>query len=322
MNEESQLQSLPQGFIPVMITPFLETGEIDYEGLRSLTDLYIESGAAGLFANCLSSEMYELSEQERIDITQAVVDQAAGRVPVVATGTFGGAIADQALFIKEIYKTGIQAVIVISGLIAAEADSDEVFLENALELIALTEDIPLGFYECPVPYKRLINSEVLEKLIQTGRVVYHKDTCLDLEEVKRRLAVGKEYVFGLYDAYMVNAVDSLKAGAAGLSCIQGNIYPDLVVWIANHFEDESRQDDVTKVQQFFVDSMDLVHSAYPIIAKYSLQKRGFPISLYTRREVDSLTDDLKTQMDALLLEVETLHTELGIESVFKKYLVQ
>jgi 4-hydroxy-tetrahydrodipicolinate synthase len=43
---------LPQGFIPVMLTPFLDSGEVDYAGLRALTDLYLEAGATGLFANC------------------------------------------------------------------------------------------------------------------------------------------------------------------------------------------------------------------------------------------------------------------------------
>jgi len=314
--------SLPQGFIPVMLTPFLETGEVDYDGLKTLTEFYLTAGAAGLFANCLSSEMFELSEQERIFVTKTVVDQVGGRVPVVATGTFGGPISDQAEFVKRIYNTGVQAVIVISGLIADESDLGEVFLKNALELISLTGNIPLGFYECPVPYKRLVPSSILEQLVATGRVVYHKDTCLDLDEVKQRIAVAGGQQFGLYDAYMVNAVASLKAGAAGLSCIQGNIYPELVVWICQNFNNPERQEEVKKVQQFFIDSMDLVHTAYPVIAKYSLQKRGFPISLYTRREVGTLTPELKIQMDNLLAEVEKIQADLGIPSNFTQYLVK
>jgi len=314
--------SLPQGFIPVMLTPFHENGDIDFEGLKVLTEFYIEAGSAGLFANCLSSEMFELTADERIAITQTVVDQVAGRIPVVATGTFGGPIAEQAEFAKRIYATGIQAVIIITGLIAAEEESDEIFINRVNELIALTDDIPLGFYECPVPYKRLIDSKVLTELLKSGRIVYHKDTCLDEAEVALRIKAGESYKFGLYDAYMVNAVSSLRAGAAGLSCIQGNIYPELVVWICKHFNDADRQEDVAKVQQFFIDSMDIVHAAYPIIAKYSLQKRGFPISLYTRRDVGILTDDLKEQMDSLLSQIEVIQDEVGIVSNFKKDLIK
>jgi 4-hydroxy-tetrahydrodipicolinate synthase len=312
--------SLPQGFIPVMLTPFLENGGVDYNGLKLLTEFYLDAGAAGLFANCLSSEMFELSEEERLDITKTVVNQAAGRVPVVATGTFGGPIQEQAKFAERIYSTGVQAVIIISGLLAEEQDSDDIFLANAKELISLTGNIPLGFYECPVPYKRLINSDILAELLKSNRVVYHKDTCLDAVEVAKRLEVAEEYNFGLYDAYMVNAVSSLRAGAAGLSCIQGNIYPELVVWICNNYNKPERQEDIARVQQFFVDTMDVVHAAYPINAKYGFVKRGFPISGYTRRDVGIFTEVLKDGMDNVLAQLEALYADLGITSNFKKYM--
>lgn len=312
--------TLPQGFIPVMLTPFLETGEVDYEGLKALTELYLEAGSAGLFANCLSSEMYELTEEERLKVTSTVVDQVAGRVPVVATGTFGGPIPEQAEFVKRIYSTGVQAVIIITGLLADEDESDAVFVERANELISLTNDIPLGFYECPVPYKRLISSEILAELLPTNRIVYHKDTCLDLDEVTRRINVAEGYRFGLYDAYMVNAVASLKAGAAGLSCIQGNIYPELIVWICQNYDNADRQEEVELVQKFFVDSMDVVHTAYPTVAKYCLQKRGFPMSAYTRRDVGELTSEMKEQADLLLDEIDRIQAELNIPSAFKKQL--
>ena len=314
--------SLPQGFIPVMLTPFLETGEVDYDGLKTLTEFYLTAGAAGLFANCLSSEMFELSEQERLFVTKTVVDQVAGRVPVVATGTFGGPLSDQAEFVKRIYDTGVQAVIVITGLMAEETETDEVFTNRVLELISLTDGIPLGLYECPVPYKRLINSEILQTLMATGRIIYHKDTSLDLDEVKRRIAVAEGHTFGLYDAYMVNAVSSLRAGAAGLSCIQGNIFPELVVWICDHYNDPEVENELVEVQQFLENSMEIVHSAYPTIAKYSLKRRGFPISTYTRRAVDPLTPELQEQMDQLLEDVDRIQNELGITSIFKKNLVK
>ncbi len=307
---------LPKGFIPVMLTPFLETGEIDFPGLRSLTELYIAAGATGLFANCLSSEMYELSDDERIAITKTVIEQANGRVPVVATGTFDVPIEEQAAFVKRIYEIGVQAVIVITGLMVKENESDDMFIQNVNQLLELTDNIPLGFYECPVPYKRVISSEILGKLLPSGRIVYHKDTCLDDVEVKKRIEVGKDYNFGLYDAYMINAVSSLTDGAAGLSCIQGNIYPELITWICNNYNNTAATENLKLVQQFLVDSMDLVHTAYPTIAKYSLMKRGLPITLFTRREVEELTPELINAMDNLLDKTSNLYRQIGIKSAF------
>ena len=56
---------LPKGVWPVMLTPFTADGAIDWDGVDVLTDWYIESGVAGLFAVCASSEMYHLTEGER-----------------------------------------------------------------------------------------------------------------------------------------------------------------------------------------------------------------------------------------------------------------
>ncbi|MBW1937061.1 MAG: dihydrodipicolinate synthase family protein [Deltaproteobacteria bacterium] len=85
-----------------MLTPFKENGEVDWAGVDALTDWYIEAGVAGLFAVCLSSEMYELTEEEKINLVRRVVKRSAGKVPVVASGTFGGSIKRQAQFIKNI----------------------------------------------------------------------------------------------------------------------------------------------------------------------------------------------------------------------------
>ncbi len=298
-----------------MLTPFLESGEVDYAGLARLTKFYLETGAAGLFANCLSSEMYELTEAERLTVTKHVVEQVAGRVPVVATGSFGGSMIQQADFVKRIYDTGVQAVILTTCQLALPEDSDAVFLDQLHQLMKLTDTIPLGLYECPIPYKRLISNQLLASLLPTGRVIYHKDTSLDADEVGRRLTVAEGYQFGLYDAYMVNAVSSLKAGAAGLSCIQGNYVPELIVWLCNNFDNQDRQTDVNRVQQWLVDSMDLLHTAYPTAAKYTLKKRGLPISLYTRRAIDPLTPTVQQQLDTLLDSAGQLQDELEIGRV-------
>ena len=110
-----------------------------------------------------------------------------GRVPVVATGSFGLTIEDKAEFSKKIYDTGIDAVILITGHYAKIDDSDEMLLRNFDKMFGLTGDIPMGLYECPAPYKRIITPEVFKELLATDRLVYHKDTSIELEQVKAKL---------------------------------------------------------------------------------------------------------------------------------------
>jgi 4-hydroxy-tetrahydrodipicolinate synthase len=306
------MEGKKKGFIPVMLTPFLSNGDIDYPALTQLTEIYLQAGSTGLFANCLSSEMFELSDKERIDAIKHVVKVVNGAVPVVATGTFGGPIAKQADFVKKVHDTGTEAVIAITSLLAEEQDSDEVFNDRVFDLLKQTEEIPIGFYECPVPYKRVLKPTQLKEFVATERVIYHKDTCLDINQIKKKLELTSGFKFGLYDAYIVHAIESLKAGSSGLSCIQGNYFPELIVWLCDHFDDESMKEKVQAVQQFLIDNMDVMHNVYPIVSKYFLQKRGLNISTFTRRKVGDFSPKVVKEVENLYNDYTSLRSNLNI----------
>jgi len=306
------MDNTQKGFIPVMLTPFKENGNIDFDTLTRLTEIYLEAGAKGLFANCLSSEMFELTDDERIEAIKHVIKVSGGSVPVVATGTFGGPIEKQAEFVNKVHDTGTDAVILITSLLAEESESDEVFNERVFQLLNLTSNVPVGFYECPVPYKRLISPEQLRDFVATNRVIYHKDTSLDIEQIKQKLKLTEGYNFGLYDAYMAHAVESLKAGSAGLSCIQGNYFPELIVWLCDNYDKPELLAEVARVQQFLIDNMDVMHNVYPVVSKYFLQKRGLNISTFTRRKVGEFTLSVSNQIETLYNDFNRLNKDLDI----------
>lgn len=307
------MENSTKGFIPVMLTPFSSNGNIDFAALTQLTEVYLQAGAAGLFANCLSSEMFELTDVERIQAIKHIINVVGGEVPVIATGTFGGAISKQADFVKKVNNTGVQAVIAITSLLANESDSDEVFDANVFELLKQTDNIPIGFYECPVPYKRVLQPKQLQQFVETRRVIYHKDTSLDLNQIKHKIAFTKGHSFGLYDAYMGHAVESLKAGSAGLSCIQGNYFPELIVWLCDHYSDAALADEVNTVQQFLIDNMEVMHNVYPVVSKYFLQKRGLNISTFTRREVGLFTPSIVKEVENLFDDYTALLNDFNIK---------
>ncbi|WP_326992870.1 dihydrodipicolinate synthase family protein [Chitinophaga sp. 212800010-3] len=276
-------------FVPVMITPFNLKAKIDLEMVEQLIDFYLEAGVKGFFANCLSSEMYSISEDERLELTRHVVRYVNGRVPVVATGSFGLTIADKAQFTKRIYDTGVDSVIMITGHFANVDESDNVLLQRFDELFSLTDNIPLGLYECPAPYKRIITPEILRTLLSTNRLIYHKDTSCDVENVRAKLAVTAGSRLEFYDAHTPNAVASMQMGAAGMSSISGNFYPEILVWLCQHVEDESRQEDVQWIQSELQRVDPLIHIAYPLSAKYFLQQRGIPVRTISRAQALELT---------------------------------
>ena len=163
------------GVWPVMLTPFTDNNSVDYESLGKLVDWYIENGVAGLFADCQSSEMFFLSLEERVKIASFVKERAAGRVPVVASGHISESLEAQAEELNAIAKTGVDAVIMITNLLAKEDESDEIWLENLKKLLdKLPEDLALGFYECPYPYKRIISPDLLKWCADTEDSILSK----------------------------------------------------------------------------------------------------------------------------------------------------
>ncbi|WP_431210788.1 dihydrodipicolinate synthase family protein [Puia sp. P3] len=162
------MTTLEKKFVPVMITPFNLKAKVDLDVVSTLVEFYLAAGVKGFFANCLSSEMYSISEDERLELTRHVVRVVDGRVPIVATGSFGLTIEDKADFAGRIYDTGIDAVILITGHYANVEDGDSVLLRNFEKMFRLTRNIPMGLYECPAPYKRIISPEVFKTLLGTG----------------------------------------------------------------------------------------------------------------------------------------------------------
>ncbi len=304
-------------FVPVMITPFNLKAKVDLDVVSNLIDFYLAAGVKGFFANCLSSEMYSITEDERLELTQHIVRYVNGRVPVVATGSFGLTVSDKAAFTKKIYDTGINAVILITGHYANVEDSDDVLLKNFETMFKLTGNIPLGMYECPAPYKRIIGPDVFKTLLSANRLVYHKDTSIDLEKVKTKIDIVKETKSNLefFDAHSPNAMYSLQMGAKGMSSISGNFYPEILVWMVNNANDPAMQEEVKWLQAEISRVDPLIHIAYPMSAKYFLRKRGLPVRTISRATALELTPEQKKTLDDIHESFKTWCDKLKIKPV-------
>ncbi|MDR3714312.1 MAG: dihydrodipicolinate synthase family protein [Puia sp.] len=305
-------------FVPVMITPFDLKAQVDLGVVSQLIDFYLAAGVKGFFANCLSSEMYSISESERLELTKHIVRYVDGRVPVVATGSFGLTIEDKAEFTKRIYNTGVNAVILITGHYANVDDDDSILMKNFEKMFRLTDNIPLGTYECPAPYKRILSPEVFKSLVDANRLIYHKDTSILPEKIKAKLDIvkaAKSKRFEFYDAHSPNAMTSLREGAKGMSSIAGNFYPEILVWMCDNATDPSKAADVEWLQSEIARVDPLVHIAYPMSAKYFLRKRGLPIRTISRAHALELTPEQKKTLDQIHDSFMGWCDKLGIKPV-------
>ena len=290
-------KEFPNGVYPVMLTPFTENNEVDYEALGKLVDWYIEKGVNGLFADCQSSEMFFLSLEERVKIGEFVKKHADGRVPVVTSGHISDSLEDQAKELTAIAGTGADAVILLTNRLAKENESDEVWLENLKKLLEMIpKDVPLGFYECPYPYKRIISPELLKWCADTGRFYFIKDTSCDIENMKAKLEVIKGTNLKLFNANTSTLLETLELGASGYSGVMANFHPELYVKLCNIYKENPSK--ARKIADFLTVASFIERQVYPVNAKFHQKSIGNFNSIMTR------TRDIKELNATGILEIQ------------------
>ncbi|HEY3291499.1 MAG TPA: dihydrodipicolinate synthase family protein, partial [Anaerolineae bacterium] len=233
-----------------------------------------------------------------------VVRRVDGRVPVVASGTFGGSIQAQADFTHQMADSGVQAVVVITSQLAAADESEAVFMARIEAFLGLTGKVDLGLYECPAPYKRILSAATYGALGQTGRFVFHKDTTSDAEAMRQKLIAGQGTRLNLYNANTPTALPTLRYGAAGVSCIAANVYPELLVWLCHNWESQPQKAERLQRQLTLLDLA--VSAKYATSAKRILQMRGLSIGLKSRGGTAMLTSEDAVQHENVLAVVAEL----------------
>ena len=277
------------GVWPVMLTPFTDTGEVDYNALDRLVDWYIENGVTGLFAVCQSSEMFYLSLKERVKIAEYVKRRAT--VPVIASGHISYAPSQQCEELIAMGETGVDAVILITNRAVVEGETSYLWIDRMSDILAqLPEELLLGLYECPYPYKRVLSKEELEFCIQSNRFHFLKDTCCDAQRISERLQMMKGTEMKLFNANTATLLETLKNGAAGYSGVMANFHPDLYVWLCQNWD--KYPEIAQKIQAGLTFASMIEKQYYPNNAKIYLADEGLKLSEYCRVKSSCFVSEL------------------------------
>lgn len=261
------------GVWPVMLTPFDERKEIDWSSLEKLIEWYLAAGVHGLFADCQSSEMFFLSDEEARKLVRFIVEKVDGRVPVVASGHTANAFSHQSEQLISMSETGVDGVIMISNRLALAGESNEKALETLQRLTAqIPDSVDLGIYECPYPYKRLLSDETVDWCAKSGRYTFIKDTCCDLPTIKRRLELAKGSRLHLANANSQTLLASFQAGCHAFSGVMANFHPNLYVWLYENWQSEPEK--AQKLSDYISTAALVENLDYPICAKYFQQSIG------------------------------------------------
>jgi 4-hydroxy-tetrahydrodipicolinate synthase len=261
------------GIIPVMLTPFREDGAVDYDGLDRLTDWYLANGADALFAVCQSSEMQALTVEEKAAIARRVVSRVGGRIPVVASGHTSDGAEAQRDELLAVAGTGVDALILVTSRLDPDAEGEATYRRRLDWLLArLPGEMPLGLYECPWPYRRLLTDAEILAAASSGRFVIVKDVSCDLDTVKRRLELAAGTPLAIVNANAAIAFDAMRAGSQGFCGVFNNFHPDLYAWLYRDSDEDPEL--AAELAAFLSLSAMAENLGYPGIAKIFHRRLG------------------------------------------------
>lgn len=308
------------GIFPTMITPY-KNGKIDYEAVDRLVEWYWRQGCDGIFATCQSSEIMFLSLEERVELTSAVIrksgelarnDKTREPMTIVASGHISDSFEEQVKELNLIAAQKPDALILISNRMDIENTSDEKWIEDAQRLIdRLPSDMPLGIYECPKPYKRLLTDKMLEWCVSQKRFKFIKDTCCDADMIAHRIQICDKGGIGLYNANAQTLLQTFRSGAAGYCGVMANFHPQIYSWLAKNYTYSKY---ASVVQDFLGLAANIESYTYPCCAKYHLDRHEGIKMEYSARSADSalLTPYQKGCVDQLAEMSEYICKQLNI----------
>lgn len=267
------------GVYPTMITPYRKNGTVDDTAVEALTEWYWKRGCDGIFADCQSSEIQFLTLDERVNILHTVMqkvyalaeqDPSRPRMTAVASGHVSDGFEDQVRELNAIAAEKPDALILISNRMDIANTSDEAWIADTERLIAeLPAEMPLGIYECPKPYKRLLSEKMLRWCVENGRFYFVKDTCCDAELIRARLEVCKGSHLKLFNANAQTLLETVRAGVYGYCGVMANFHPDLYTRL---LKGDINSSDASLLQDFLGLAATIEGQTYPCCAKYYLNR--------------------------------------------------
>jgi len=212
-----------RGAFPVMITPMNQDQTVDFAGLRNNVQYYISNGVKGLIPLGSTGEFVSLARHERFKVAEVVLEEVAGRVPVIV-GTSAETTHETIEYTRHAKENGAAGAMVINPYYMKPKDDDIVW-----HFQTLTEavDLPILAYNNPWTSGIDMSLDLMLRLAEIPNVFGVKESSGDIRKLRDfiRLAKGKAVGWCGWDDM---AMESFLVGADGWVSVAGNVIPRMV----------------------------------------------------------------------------------------------
>lgn len=162
-----------RGVVPPVITPLTGDAELDLESLHRLVERHLAAGVDALFVLGSSGEAVFLTRQRRQQLLQAVVEQVAGRVPVVA-GVIDTTVPRVLEHVADAQAAGVNALVATAPYYVRTSPTE---VKNHFRAIKQAAGaLPLLAYNIPVSVHQVLSIPDLIELAAEGTLTGVKDS--------------------------------------------------------------------------------------------------------------------------------------------------
>ena len=206
------------GSIVALVTPMTPDGAIDKKGLATLIEYHIQAGTAALGIAGTTGESATLTMGEHIDVIQFAVEQAAGRIPVVA-GTGSNSTHEAIELTVAAAAAGAEYSLLVTPYYNKPPQEG---LYRHFCQVAAAVNIPIILYNVPSRTGVDLSNETVLRLSEVGNIAGLKDATGDVER-GRALISKLPDTFAVYSGDDATALDLMSAGGRGNVSVTANI---------------------------------------------------------------------------------------------------
>ena len=210
-----------KGSIPALITP-LRNGAVDEPAFRKLVSWQIAEGSHGLVPCGTTGESPTLSHEEHMRVVEVCVEEANGRVPVIA-GAGSNATEEAIALTRHAKKVGADAVLSVTGYYNKPSQEG---IYRHFAAIAEAVDIPILLYNIPGRAIVDISVETMARLAKVANIIGVKDATANLmRPTRERAACGRNW--RLLSGEDGTALGYMAHGGHGCISVTANVAPRL-----------------------------------------------------------------------------------------------
>src|SRR5690349_19284841 len=178
-----------RGSFTALVTPF-KNGGVDEKAFRELVDWQIAEGTNGLVPVGTTGESPTLSHKEHERVVEWCVEQAKGRVPVIA-GAGSNSTAEAVSLARHAEKAGADAVLVVTPYYNKPTQEG---LYQHFKAINDAIGIPIIMYNIPARSIVDINVDTMKRLYELKNIAGVKDATANMTRVsQQRAAMGEDF---------------------------------------------------------------------------------------------------------------------------------